>query len=813
MGRLWLPAIQMMTPGECLKERFGFEAFREGQQSVIDAILAGRDVVTIMPTGGGKSLCYQLPAMLLDGVTIVVSPLIALMKDQVDSLTALKIPATFINSSLTPNEQAHRLRSLRSGETRLVYVSPERFRNQLFLSGMTGLLVSLFVVDEAHCVSEWGHDFRPDYLRLKKAAETMGRPPIAAFTATATPAVRTDISEQLGLRDPQILVAGFDRRNLFLEVVHCSGDDEKFGTIAEVLKSSPGAGLIYAATRKNVDKIAEMLTASGITCAAYHAGMEDSARHRVQDDFMNGRVRVVAATNAFGMGIDKADIRFVIHFDFPGSIEAYYQEIGRAGRDGKPARCALLFNFVDRRTQEFFIEGNYPPRPVIEDVYEYLCSLGTDEVEVTIREIAEDLDSTRNQLAVASALNILDKHHVIERGNSRENLATVKLSVERATADSATSQESRPVAEESLAGRLLEVLLSDAAAGAADTLRISLRDYGARLSASDEQIRRALGVLHHHGSIIYRPAFRGRGTKILQRVPCRKLPVDYRAIEERAQREMDQLERVVRYGYHEGCSRAFILNYFGEQTRLENCGACLSCQRVAEASRQPDDEQTIAVKKVLSCVYRMRGRFGKGRVAQVLKGSRAQALSDFGLTSLSTYGLLADWSIDEITELIQRLIKAGCIASEGIDYPVVTLSAFGEKVMRGTATLSLPPVRSKKPVRPGAAPPAGRDRPFEQELDQSYDAALFEKLRALRARLSKRDEVPAYVVFNDRVLESFATVKPASKAAMLAISGVGEKKFEKYGKLFLSEIANHPECDGKKNRAGVSRSSPTTSQN
>src|SRR5882724_10937909 len=321
-----------------LREHFGFDEFREGQREVIATILEGKNAVVVMPTGSGKSLCYQLPAMILGGATLVVSPLIALMKDQVDALQARGLPATFINSSISENEQRSRIEGLRRGEYKLLYIAPERFRSSRFVAALKSVSLSLFAVDEAHCISTWGHDFRPDYLRLKGVIQALNRtargPQTLALTATATPYVRSDIIQQLGLTKPQTFVSGFDRPNLTIDVVHTEREREKIGRIKRLAKTHEGSGIIYASTRKAVEQVAVELKEQGLRVTAYHAGMTDSMRVKAQEDFMTGRTQMIVATNAFGMGIDKPDIRFVAHYQMPGSIEAYYQEIGRAGRDG-----------------------------------------------------------------------------------------------------------------------------------------------------------------------------------------------------------------------------------------------------------------------------------------------------------------------------------------------------------------------------------------------------------------------------------------------------------------------------------------------
>jgi len=346
----------------------GHTSFRAGQEDLVRAVLDGRDVLAVMPTGSGKSLGFQLPALLLPGTTLVVSPLISLMKDQVDELTRRGIRAAALHSMLTGEARQQTLAAARRGEIRLLYVAPERFASDHFLRHLRELPVARFVVDEAHCVSEWGHDFRPDYRRLRDAAsecrrsdDQPGRPPIAAFTATATPEVRDDIVDLLGLTNARLIVAGFDRPNITLRVRPVSGEFEKHQLLPQLVGGA--RSLVYAATRRNAEMAADTLRAAGMLAAAYHAGLTDAERTRVQDGFASGAFRVVCATNAFGMGIDRPDVEAVIHVDIPGSLEAYYQEIGRAGRDGRRAIATLLWNYADVKTREFLIDRDRDDPP------------------------------------------------------------------------------------------------------------------------------------------------------------------------------------------------------------------------------------------------------------------------------------------------------------------------------------------------------------------------------------------------------------------------------------------------------------------
>jgi ATP-dependent DNA helicase RecQ len=344
-----------------MRARFGHQDFRQGQERIVDAVLGGHDVMAVMPTGSGKSLCYQLPAVLLPGTTLVVSPLISLMKDQVDELNRRGIPSGALHSMLGAPARREVVAAARAGRLRLLYVAPERFASADFLQMLREIAVARFVVDEAHCVSQWGHDFRPDYRRLRDAAAACrrddaasGRPPMAAFTATATPEVRDDIVALLGLDRPQLLVAGFDRPNIFLRVERVDEDD-KAARLPALVRGR--RALVYTATRKTAEFAAASLSGAGVAAAAYHAGLKDEERTRVQDAFAAGTLPIVCATNAFGMGIDRPDVDAVVHYAIPGSVEAYYQEIGRAGRDGRPATATLLWDYGDLLTREFLIDN------------------------------------------------------------------------------------------------------------------------------------------------------------------------------------------------------------------------------------------------------------------------------------------------------------------------------------------------------------------------------------------------------------------------------------------------------------------------
>lgn len=407
-----------MTPESALQKYFGMPSFRQPQRAIIDAVLAKKDTLVVMPTGGGKSLCFQLPALLLPGVTLVVSPLIALMKDQVDALQARGLPAGLLNSSQTMEEQRATLDAIRARTLKLVYVAPERFRSQSFLNALPGDAISLFAIDEAHCLSQWGHDFRPDYMRLGEARKTLGSPPCIALTATATPDVQADIMKVLEMREPAEFVAGFARENLSFKVRKVGSNADKQAALLRLIKQHK-TGIVYCATRKSVDTVAAAIEPLAGSVIRYHGGLSDKERTEAQEIFMQRKSDVVVATNAFGMGIDRADIRFVCHYEMPGSVEAYYQEGGRAGRDGAPSVCEMLFSYADKRVQDFFIEGANPGKDLIADVFDLLCGESDEnhEVRLPVDDLCERLNTGRkvNPMAVSTSISVLSRHKWIER--------------------------------------------------------------------------------------------------------------------------------------------------------------------------------------------------------------------------------------------------------------------------------------------------------------------------------------------------------------------------------------------------------------
>jgi ATP-dependent DNA helicase RecQ len=715
-----------------LSRHFHFSRFNPGQREPIEAVMSGGDAVVVMPTGAGKSICFQLPAMAMKGVTLVVSPLISLMKDQVDGLVDRGIPATCLNSSISMDETFARVAALRRGETRLVYVAPERFRNQRFQTLLGELDISLLAIDESHCISQWGHDFRPDYLRLREAVDALPNARIMALTATATPEVRADIIKQLGLGTggrpaPSVFVRGFRRDNLRLVVEPCRSHGDKLERIRRILTDFP-TGIVYCSTRKQVERVGQMLAGLKVKHMIYHAGLADDARTRAQDRFMGGDVPVVVATNAFGMGVDRSDLRFVIHWDIPGSIEAYYQEVGRAGRDGALSHCELLYNYADVSTQQFFLDGSNPEPKLILDLWnEVRGLLQSGPLTNTLDDWAERVLTTDNKITVHTCMGLFDRAGLIDRAVT--------------------------------AGH---------------------RCYTTSLSKTGD-IDRLKAMLP--------------------------------AIAEKRRRDQGKLDIMVTYVDSRKCRHRFVLDYFGDlDAKSGACGRCDFCGFTsAIPPRPPTADEWLLVQKLLSCVGRLSGRFGRSTLLAFACATPSKSVTEHQLEQTPAYGVLKGEREDYLRALFDQLVTAGAIALGPAPYHVASITPLGREVAWRRQSLSLqwparriqaattiPDASATIPGRRGrrarrgkdstARTPAPKPPVSEERVLSAVEEQVFEKLKAWRREEAALTDAPAFTICSNRTLKAIAIARPGTLAALERVHGIGPAKVEAYGDAILNVL-------------------------
>ena len=582
-----------------LRNRWGHEAFRPGQEAVLEPILKGKSVLGVLPTGGGKSLCYQLPSVLAEGFGLVISPLISLMQDQVDALREQGVAATFINSTLPPYEVEKRWTNAEHGQYDLVYMAPERLSSDVFQARAGRLDVSLVAVDEAHCVSEWGHNFRPAYLDIPEARAALGDPPTAALTATATPAVRTDILKLLEMPGAAEVVRGFDRPNIVWSIFRT---ENKWKRLRAVVDAVDGTGIVYVATRRGVERWRKRLVNHGVSAAGYHGGVDAPDREERQQAWIRDDVRVMVATNAFGMGIDKPDVRFVVHADLPSSLESYYQEAGRAGRDGRTAHAVLLFRPPDADTQSALIDASHPTAAEVRAVYEAVCSVGQVPVGsepdgpfvVNLEAVLKTTGFSRTK--VRTAVDLVDRQGAWTVLPNRTHHGHLQFD--------ASVQDVRQFADtvdNQALGDFVRSLLREVHA---DAFRgwwpVDLRALVERTGRSRGRVQRGLLYLEERGLLHWQSP--DAALRIELSFPrAAKLPVDDRAVQMARTQAETRLDHMLRYARSMTCRRHALLTYFGEETDPE-CGACDVCLGRHDPEVVTPDEEPV-LRHILEQVH------------------------------------------------------------------------------------------------------------------------------------------------------------------------------------------------------------------
>jgi len=775
----------MDTAIEALRHYFGFDGFLDNQEEVVEEILSGRDLCVIMPTGAGKSLCYQLPVLMRPGYGIVVSPLISLMKDQVDALLERNIPAAFINSTVPFAEQFRAAQAAADGEIKLLYVAPERFHTEFFRNFLPNNPPSMMIVDEAHCISQWGHDFRPSYRRLGEVLDGCRIPQVCAFTATATPKVRDDIRTQLHRPEMDLRVAGFRRPNLAFSVTECSSDASKLAEIKRRLKRKVPT-IVYTSTRKAVEQLV-----AEFGCTGYHAGMSDEARKEAQDRFMNDPCPVLAATNAFGMGIDRPDVRQVIHYNLPGSLEAYYQEAGRAGRDGESADCVLLYAYRDRYVQEFLIDLSNPPPEVVQELYNRLRELSierkTTTLEVTLADLVPEVAGAKSDSQLSAAMGILEKAGLVDRGYRNNNRGFLRFTGDFEFLASEHAEQSTQ------RSRFIARCLDRFGFELLEKKAFTFDELAEVAGLNVDQVKRVLKALDGD-CIEWTVPFAGRCTELIKPEQV-QVDMDYEEMTGKRNFELSRLDEVCTYARTRRCRQEMLTGYFGEAAGSWRCGSCDNCSGTSESSGSvrevTDAAEEGVVRRILEAVEDFDGRIGAGKLSQILAGGKSAELTGRGFHRNRHFGRLENLKQTKIMDYLKALERGGYLGRiERGDFPCIELTPRGREVLNehAKAKVDLPQPRRERTPRAERTPRTERRPAAPENRDDDGEGSLFEALRKLRKTMADERGVPAFAVLSNATLAELAEQRPQTVNEAMGISGVGPVKAETVIPRFLDLI-------------------------
>ena len=757
-----------------LKKFFGYEDFRPGQEEIIESILSDEDTLAIMPTGGGKSICYQIPALAMEGTCIVISPLISLMKDQVDVLKSKGIPAESVNSLMSTREVNEVLHNAVNGDYKMLYISPERLQTKKFAEIINHIDISFIAVDEAHCISEWGHDFRPAYLKIPETLDPNRGYPIAAFTATATKEVQEDIVENLDLDEPNRFIKGFDRPNL---TYITRTTEDKIRSCIDIIRSSgSGSTIIYAGTRKRVEEFYEALKMEDIKVDMYHAGLPDDYRNETQEKFFNGKIKTIVATNAFGMGIDKEDVRNVVHVDLPGTIEAYYQEAGRAGRDGKPSNCILLYHPSDITLQEFFIDVSFPPVEQIKRVYTTLYK----KAGVEMGEFAtEPLDVS--SALVAAYLSIKQKTvSAVFKYLRNQGLISNSKYFSKATIKFLSSREDLMEYYEHLPEWLKEP--TEAIFRSADTSTnttyqaIDPLEIAQKHGLEAGHIIKAVNKLAFDGHIEYNPEANKSGIYLVkERMSFDDLPVDFEEHAKKRKFAFEKLELMKNYAETDSCKRNYILEYFTNEEMDDVCGKCSACLIPTSVKKLKDEKKEHINIKIIESLQEIDSKFGKTIIRHFLSGKSTQKVQKFELENLNMFGCLSEYTDAEVKEYLDSAITNNYVQVSKNRFPILSISEKGYQLVGKKLEKQVDRIKS----------------------DHNYSDELYDKLRLNRKKLSMEKKRSEESIISDDMLMKLSSDSPKNILELRKLNGYDLDFVRNYGADFVAIINDyHNENDG-----------------
>ncbi|MHB1686039.1 MAG: RecQ family ATP-dependent DNA helicase [Ignavibacteriaceae bacterium] len=754
-----------MNPHEALLKFFGFNSFRQNQLEIIQAILNGDNALAVLPTGAGKSLCYQIPSLMANNFSIVISPLIALMKDQVDALNRNEEIAAFINSTQSFSESEEILHKLAYGKIKILYVAPERLSNFDFTERIKKLQPSYLFVDEAHCISEWGHNFRPSYRKINEFADYISIKNISAFTATATPEVVKDIASQLNLRSPKYFIRGFERENLELNVIVTKRKKEK---CLELISQFKTPAIIYTASRKMAEEVSGFLNFSRINSAFYHAGMIPLERKKIQEDFINDKIKVIAATNAFGMGIDKKDIRLIIHYNTPGSIENYYQEIGRAGRDGKISYAFLLHEDDDINIQNYFLSTSHPDKQLIENVYDAICDYGKISIgSFSDKEIPINLEfisaSARKKIPnglLHSSLKVLEEAGYLKLLSEYDRKPQIQFNAGKTQLKDFVKNTSNAALKETV----LQLIRNYGGEIFQEKIKLTLPDLAKNLGMDVTELEEALIILENLGFISYKkPSAKENAVLITPRVEAKKLRINYQKLNESYLRLQKKIDTMVDYVFSNDCRFKFILNYFGEDVITYRCGRCDRCKSSLHSSELNSE---YIKETILRTIHSTADELNEKKLLSILHG-----VDDTGnFKSLETFGACSNYDLSELKNFLHELIEKNLISRR---------TGFKKH-------LSLTD-RGKKFLQQNEVPEKGLQ--FEENYEINIE--IFNLLREVRSKAARKFVQSSYLICPDEVLREVAQQRPKSRHELLKIKGFTERMFNKVGDEFTEIIKNY----------------------